>query len=142
MISRVPIYRALRIVVAGMLLTTAFSATAMAKPPKYGGDVVETPATFVSYGKLVRFDVTWINQSGANLPHVFVKADNATGGTFVALVAGPSQGTCGIQTPELFQCSFGTVNNGASVTFSVVYRAPSTGTSYSQKFLFTAQGST
>jgi hypothetical protein len=124
------------------MLASLISGTAVAKKPAYTASAPANPSTFVSYGKLVRFDVTWTNTSGANLPHVFVRADTPAGGSLVALVAGPSQGSCGTQTAALLQCSFGAINNGTSVTFSTVYRVPTSGTSFAVKFTFTAQGDT
>ena len=67
MISRVPIYRALRIVVAGMLLTTVVSGTALAKNPSnnLSGTATPVPGT-VSAGALVRFNYSVTNTSSSN----------------------------------------------------------------------------
>jgi Domain of unknown function DUF11 len=129
--------------VALVLLTGLLTGTAIAKPPTYGQDWSATPSEFVSYGGQVRFDVEWTNLSGANLPTVFVSADTPTGADLIAVIDGTvSQGTCD-DTGEDLACAFGTVNNGANVSFAVVYEVPASGSdTFSVKFVFTAQGNT
>lgn len=126
-----------------VLLTGLLAGTAIAKPPNYGQDSSATPDEFVSYGGQVRFDVEWTNLSGANLPTVFVSADTPNGADLIAVIDGTvSQGTCD-DTGEDLTCAFGTVNNGDSVSFAVVYEVPASGPStFSVKFVYTVQGST
>lgn len=125
-----------------VLLTGMVTGTAIAKPPAYGQSSETTPAEFVSYGGQVRFDVTWTNTSGANLPTLFASADTPSGAELIGLVAESRAGTCDANGEDL-TCTFGTVNNGDSVSFAVVYRVPTSGpSSFSVKFVFTAQGNT
>jgi hypothetical protein len=135
-----PIRTLTALAISGLLLSSLV-APVMAKTPTYGSGFVATPNP-VSYDGQVRFDVTWTNASGANLPTVFVKADRPSGSTFVGLIS-VSQGTCDGSDPAVFTCAFGAVNNTASVSFSVVYQVPSSGPSpFSVKYVFTAQGNT
>jgi hypothetical protein len=133
--------RTLTIIAITGLLLSAMVAPAVAKTPLYTSNVVATPNP-VSYGGQVRFDVTWTNTSGANLPTVFVKAGRPSGSTLVGLIS-VSQGICDTSDPTVFTCAFGTVNNTASVSFSVVYQVPSSGSSpFTVNYVFTAQGNT
>lgn len=142
MFSRTHFKRLAGTTVSLVLLTGLLAGTAIAKPPDYGQDWSATPNEFVSYGGQVRFDVEWTNLSGANLPTVFVSADTPSGADLIAVVVGPSQGTCDDSGEDL-SCAFGTVNDGANVSFAVVYEVPASGTStFSVEFVFTAQGNT
>jgi hypothetical protein len=133
--------RVAAVIGATLLLTSLLGGTTLAKPPLYGGGAPNTP-DFVSYGQLVRFDVTWTNLSGSNLPTVFTKAVTPTGASLVDVVSGPSQGTC-TDVPAELNCAFGTVMAGDSVSFAAVYRVPSSGSNtFSVRFNFTAQGAT
>jgi hypothetical protein len=140
-LPRRPIRTLTALAITGLLLSSLVSS-AMAKTPLYTSSVFATPNP-VSYGGQVRFDVTWTNTSGANLPTVFVKAGLPLNSTFIGEIGLPSQGTCDTSDPKVFSCAFGTVNNGASVSFSVVYQVPSSGpTPFSVNYVFTAQGNT
>ena len=145
MFSRTHFKRLAGATVALVLLTGLLTGTVVAKPPDYDGedDWVASPAEFVSYGGQVRFDIEWTNLSGANLPTVFVSADTPYGADLIAVIDGTlSQGTCDDSGEDL-TCEFGTVNNGASVSFAVVYEVPASGAStFAVKFVFTAQGNT
>lgn len=125
-----------------VLLTGMIAGTAIAKPPAYGQTTSATP-DFVSYGGQVRFDVGWTNTSGANLPTLFATAATPPGAELLDILPS-SDGTCAEGTDGNLSCSFGTVNAGVTVALAVVYRAPSAPppSSFSVKFVFTAQGST
>jgi hypothetical protein len=143
MISLTHLRRLAGTTVSLVLLTGLLAGTTMAKPPEYGEDWSATPVEFVSYGGQVRFDVEWTNVSGANLPTVFVSADTPNGADLIAVIDSTvSQGTCDDSGEDL-TCEFGTVNNGASVSFAVVYEVPASGAStFAVTFVFTAQGNT
>jgi hypothetical protein len=133
---------------ATILLTSLLAGTTLARKPSFIPSAEAFPQT-VTYGQLVRFDIGWTNTSGANLPTVNMKATTAAveaGAEFVQLVALPTvdfarQGDCQTQTATLLACAFGAVRNGSTVRFSAVYNVPDSG-SFSQDFVFTAQGDT
>ena len=135
MTSRVSISRALRILVAAMLLVTISSGMALAKNPNVNlrGTAPAVPGT-VSAGALVRFDYSLTNTSNSNYSSMFVDAitpDTANGAQLVAILAGPTvtpattaTKTCDISSGDL-HCSFGPLNgNGATASVSVLYRVP------------------
>lgn len=139
--SRTHLRRLTGAIAALVLLTGLLTGTTIARPPAYGQNDTPTP-DFVSYGGQVRFDVTWTNLSGANLPTVFTSADTPAGADLIAIVDESRPGTCDASGEDL-ACTFGTVNSGDSVSFAVVYRVPTSGaSSFSVTFVFTAQGDT
>jgi len=134
MISRVPIYRALRIVVAGMLLATVVSGTALAKNPgsNLSGTATAVPGT-VSAGALVRFNYSVTNTSNSNFSSFFVDSETPNkdfGAALVAVISATvTPGTtttpsCNISTGDL-HCTFGPLNSGSTARVSAVYRTPS-----------------
>lgn len=133
MISRVPINRALRMVVAGMLLTTVVSGTALAKNPtnNLNGSAPAVPGT-VSAAALVRFSYSVTNTSSSNFSSFFVDAVTPNTDFDAALVGVISVGnstsgttpTCDTTSGDL-HCTFGPLNSGKTATINVVYRTPS-----------------
>lgn len=125
-----------------LFLSGLLTATAIAKPPEYSGTATPNPAV-VSHGGQVRFDVTWTNESGANLPTVNMKSSTPSTGQGAALLAviDQSQGTC-TEAPAELSCEFGTVNAGQTVSISLVYRVPNSGGSFGPTWIFLAQGAT
>ncbi|HEX6127463.1 MAG TPA: hypothetical protein VF071_00420 [Candidatus Limnocylindria bacterium] len=147
MFSRTHFRRLAGTTVSLVLLTGLLTGTAIAKPPAYqpnpdDGMILSGIPDVVTWSGQVRFDVYFTNTSGANLPTVNMRADTADGAALVALLPDDDAGKCTPDAPSLLTCAFGTVNAGTTVKFSVVYRVPSSGSTFSQKFVFTAQGST
>jgi hypothetical protein len=124
------------------LATMAGPATILAAPkPTVTASAIASPPT-VSHGAYVVFDVSLTNSPNpSNFAQFFMTADTPDEADLVAVVQGPSQGTCDASGDDL-NCTFGALNSGATVTFSVVYLTPTTGSSMSVQFLFTSTGST
>jgi hypothetical protein len=140
MTSRVLLTRALRVLVAAMLLVTISSGMALAKNPNINlkGTATAVPG-IVSAGALVRFDYTITNNSNSNYSSFFVDAttpDKATGGQLVAILVNatvtPSTTApkaCTITSTGDLHCSFGPLNgSGSTASFSVLYRVASNAT--------------
>jgi hypothetical protein len=145
------VMRAARVLVAALLLTSAFSATAYAQRPSFEGSAVADPAPIsgttskISQGGFVRFDVSWKNTSSSNLPQVSLKALTAAGATLQGLIGVPAldgvpYATNPCTTAGDLLCTFGAVRSQSQVTLSAVYKVPSSGQTFSQVFTFLAQG--
>jgi len=125
-------------IMASLLFASGmFAGTALAKPLDLSGSAPATPG-MVSPGSYVRFDVSFTNPTSSNISQLYMTTKTAD--TFVALVSGPSQGTCDTSGP-LLTCDFGALNAYTSASFVVVYRTPSSG-SGNVDFIFTSTGDT
>jgi len=139
MTSRVLLNRALRVLVAAMLLVTVSSGIALAKNPNINlrGTATPVPGT-VSAGALVRFDVSVTNTSNSNYSSFFIDAitpDKTNGAQLITILVAPTvtpatsaTKTCDISSGDL-HCSFGPLNgSGATASVSVLYRVASNAT--------------
>lgn len=130
--------RFLAIVVAVSLLMTLLSGTTLGhgpkppKPPKFLLTAVATPGS-VSQGGLVRFDVSFKNNSPTKLARLYMHAETPHGATLVQ-VLNTSQGNC--WAGHDLDCAFGSLAKNQTVTFSVLYQAPSAGSSMAVRFNF------
>jgi len=140
MTSRVLLTRALRVLVAAMLLVTISSGMALAKNPNINlkGTATAVPGT-VSAGALVRYDVAVTNVSNSNYSSFFVDAvtpDKTSGGQLVAVLVNATvtptttaPKSCDITSSGDLHCAFGPLNgSGSTASFSVLYRVPSNAT--------------
>ena len=123
-----------------LLIGGLLAGPVLAKPPAFAGSATAVPGT-VSPGGTVRYNVSFTNTSPSNLSQLFLNAATPNGASLEAIVAGPSQGTCDDGGVNL-SCTFGALNAGASVTFSVVYTTTGSGSSMTVPFVFSSTGST
>lgn len=125
---------------SAILISGLFAGGVTAKLPDYDGSAVPQPSV-VSHGGLVRYDVSFTNTTSGNFQTVDLRADTPNGADLIALIGAPSQGTCDTSGEDL-TCSFGFVASGQTITLSVVYRVPTSGSSMTVPFIFSVQGST
>jgi hypothetical protein len=134
-----PIHRTLSALVVVSLLSTLTGGTALAKPPASIASAVASPGA-VSHGGLVRFDVSWKNNTDSNLPKFYMKATTPTGASLVS--ATTSKGTCTTSGGNL-SCNFNGLGPRQTVTLAVFYGTPAgTANTMSVTFAFstTADG--
>ena len=134
-----PLHRTLNVLVAVSLLAALSGGTAIAKPPASITSALASPGA-VSHDGLVRFDVSWKNNTDSNLPKFYMKAATPPGATLVGMAAGPSKGTC--TASANLSCNFGGLGPRQTVTLAVFYAAPATGPALNVTFAFstTADG--
>ena len=123
-----------------MLLSVA--GVAVASPPNWDMQVTLLPSS-VSPGAPAGYRVTIHNGGASNISALYLVDDNPA--TPVYLVSG-RPGTCGetgsTPPPGPLYCSFGALNAYDSVSITVAYTTPTTGTSTNITFQANTSGST
>jgi Domain of unknown function DUF11 len=120
---------------AAVVATTMFAGVALASPPNWDMTVTKLPAT-VSPGAAAGYQIHIVNNGPSNISQLYLTAD--IGNTAVYLTT--SQGTCN-PSGALF-CSFGAVNDDATVDVTVAFTTPPSGTTFNVKFQLNTGGFT
>jgi hypothetical protein len=119
---------------AGTFVLAASGAASAAKPAGWTMTAVPTPSV-VHNGANAGYVVTISNSGPSNIAALYL--DTADSPTYVS---GPA-GAC--STPGVpLHCSFGALTAGSSVTVTVAYATPSSGTKFSEQFLSNTTGAT
>lgn len=104
-----------------------------ASTPNWGMTVTPVPDT-VAPGNLAGYTLVITNSGPSNISQLFLDASQTT-----AAYASTTQGSC-VLSP--FQCSFGALNAGGSITVIVAFTTPTSGTSFSVVFQLNTSGAT
>jgi len=120
-----------------LALTLLGAGTASAATPPWSSTATSVPGS-VSPGNYALYHLTVTNNgvSGPNISQLFLE-DNVA---FAAFSASPSSGSCVVS--PILSCNLGALNAGATDTIDVVYKTPSTGTSFAIDFQFNTSGNT
>jgi hypothetical protein len=121
-----------------MLLSAAGSVSA--SPPKWLMNIVTLPSS-VSPGSSAGYRVTVTNSGPSNISSLYLVDDQTAIPSYLVT---SRQGTCGATNPPgaaLF-CAFGALNSGDSVTITVAYVTPTSGSSFAIQFQANTTGVT
>ncbi len=116
----------------------ATAGGASASPPRWSMSVTDLPAV-VHNGSNAGYQVTVSNAGPSNISTLFLVTKITDSPSYVS---SPSQGTCSAPGAGPLVCSFGALGAGASVTVTVAYTTPATGTSFDPVFQANSNGAT
>jgi len=127
---------------AATALTCSFGLAAAggasAATPRWSMSVTDLPGV-VHNGSNAGYRVTISNAGPSNISTLFLVTKTQDSPTYVST---PTQGTCTAPGAGPLVCTFGALNAGASVTVTVAYATPASGTSFDPVFQANSNGAT
>ena len=117
----------------------ATAGGASASPPRWSMTEVNLPLT-VHNGSSAGYTVTIANAGPSNISALYLVTKTTASPIYV--VPDPTHGTCTQALQGPLKCSFGALNAGDSVTVTVAYQTPTSGTSFDPVFEGTTTGTT
>jgi hypothetical protein len=122
---------------AGSFVVASVGA-ASASPPNWKMTVTDLPG-LVHNGNDAGYRVTINNVGPSNISTLFLVTQTQDSPSYVSA---PTQGTCSAAGSGPLSCDFGALTAGSSVTVTVAYTTPATGTSYDPVFQANSNGVT
>jgi hypothetical protein len=116
----------------------AAAGGASAATPRWSMSVTDLPAV-VHNGSNAGYQVTISNAGPSNISTLFLVTQTQASPTYVST---PTQGTCSAPGAGPLVCNFGALTAGSSVTVTVAYATPATGTSFDPVFQGNSNGAT
>jgi hypothetical protein len=116
----------------------AVTGGASASPPRWSMSVTDLPAV-VHNGSSAGYQVTISNAGPSNISTLFLVTKITDSPSYVGT---PTQGTCSAAGAGALRCSYGALGAGQSVTVTVAYTTPATGTSFDPVFQANSNGAT
>jgi hypothetical protein len=120
-------------------VSLAAAGGASAAPPRWSMTEVNLPSV-VHNGSNAGYQVTIANAGPSNISTLYLVTRTTASPVYV--VPDPTHGTCTQASQGPLKCSFGAVNAGDSVTVTVAYRTPTSGTSFDPVFQGNSNGAT
>jgi len=117
----------------------AAAGGAAASPPRWSMTEVNLPSV-VHNGSSAGYRVTIANAGPSNISTLYLVTKTTAAPVYVA--PDPTHGTCTQALAGPLKCSFGAVNAGDSVTVTVAYQTPTSGTSFDPVFQGNSNGAT